>query len=170
MNAQVWDRGNQSSEPWSHRGTITNNEWFLGECWCWENIVCVCEFGGVKRVWTSAFDFHASDNISSPAGKQFIRPSGALFNGSLQATAVLGLLCCGRHADHQRVAFKQCLQKTTVSTEPHLKPVSSAYSHCLTVYDSITRGLCTVQTWTLRLKTNQTKMFTGVKHGENFMG
>lgn len=43
----------------------------------------------MKKVLASAFDFHASDNISSPVGTQFIWVSGAPVNGILQAI-VLG--------------------------------------------------------------------------------
>lgn len=67
--------------------------------------VCVCGWWGCwKRVWTSAFDSHASDNISSPAGKQFIRPSGVLFNRGLQAETVFGLVCADQHADLEGIS------------------------------------------------------------------
>lgn len=49
------------------------------------NVLCVR-----KGVRASAFNFHSSDNISSPAGQQFIRPSGTLFDRSLQAETVFG--------------------------------------------------------------------------------
>ena len=39
-----------------------------------------------------------ADNVSSPVGKQFIRPSGLLFNGSPQAETEFRALDCGQHA------------------------------------------------------------------------
>lgn len=125
--------------------------------------MCVWVWRG-WRVWTSAFDFQASDNISSPAGKQFIRPSGVLFNGSLQATTVLWPLYCGQHADHKWISKSSSNKAFKNNYEPHLKPVSSRWSHCLTVYDPMQMiplhvGLCTILTWNLQLKTIRQKVY-----------
>lgn len=39
----------------------------------------VCVWVCVLEREASAFNFHSSDNISSPAAQQFIRPSGVFF-------------------------------------------------------------------------------------------
>ncbi len=113
----------------------SNKKWFfLWEYWCCYEKSCVCEFVGLKEVWSSAFDFHASDNISSPAGKQFIRPSGVLFNGSLQAETLWRLLCCDRHADHKNISASSLNNALKNNCD---KPYSEIYFHCFTVFDTM---------------------------------
>ena len=61
----------------------------------------------MKKVRTAAFDFHVSDNISSPAGKQFIRPSGV-------RTALLPTINESAHS------FEATPSKTTLSSINHV--------------------------------------------------
>lgn len=54
-------------------------------CVCVDVHVCVCVFRLLHLIFMTL-----TDNISSPVGKQFIRPSAVLFNGSLRAEAEFG--------------------------------------------------------------------------------